>query len=111
VYRKFIRTRTFVNWFKLKKRSAILQIRKNYSEFLKSYDVAPLLKGKSEIEIVDLYLRARTFCDKQSATGKNASGAIFSTEMKKRYQGILDQFLGCLPIDLQQSLHVKRKVR
>lgn len=68
-----------------------------------------MLKGKSEIEIVDLYLRARSFLDK--STSASSGSYLFSAELKKHYRKILDQMLSCLPSDLQESLHIKRKVR
>jgi hypothetical protein len=76
-------------------------IKKQYCEFLNSYNVQPLIKSKSEIEIVDIYLRVRTFQEKHTE--------MLSEEMRTRIIGIMDSMLSHLPEDLQMSLHVRRK--
>ena len=75
-------------------------MRKLYTEFLDSFSVAPLVKGKSEIEIIDTYLQGKTFLEKK--------GSSLTTEIKQRYKNILQSMLTYLPADLQQSLHINK---
>lgn len=102
LYRRFIRTPSFVSWYRSKKKHALVTLRRQYMDWLDAFDVKPLLSHKNEVEVVDIYLRVRSHVDKHAPA--------MQEEMAKRYRDILDEMLGFLPTELQTSLHVRRKV-
>eukprot|EP01122_Echinamoeba_exundans_P002113 TRINITY_DN12075_c0_g1_i1.p1 TRINITY_DN12075_c0_g1~~TRINITY_DN12075_c0_g1_i1.p1 ORF type:complete len:691 (-),score=109.26 TRINITY_DN12075_c0_g1_i1:746-2818(-) len=101
VYRRFIRTPSFVNWYRIKKQQSLTLMKKQYSEFLQNFDPKPLMSNRNEVEVVDIYLRVRNYVDKNSPS--------MPPELAKRYREILDEMLCFLPLELQTSLHVRRK--
>lgn len=101
VYRRFIRTPSFVNWYRIKKQQSLTLMKKQYAEWLENFDPKPLMSNRNEVEVVDIYLRVRNYVDKNSPS--------MPPELAKRYREILDEMLCFLPIELQTSLHVRRK--
>jgi len=59
LYRRFIRTPNFVTWFRGKKKSGEQEIIRNYVNCLDPRKISPLITNKSEVEIIDLWIRGQ----------------------------------------------------
>jgi hypothetical protein len=57
LYRRFIRTQNFVNWFRSKKKSSEQEIVKNYINSMENKKLSGVLSTKSEVEIIDIWMR------------------------------------------------------
>jgi len=68
MYRTFIRTSNFINWFRKKKREAINEINKRYYQILSEYNLEKHLEGRTEVEVVDLYLRVKDIMKQKPVT-------------------------------------------
>ena len=47
--RRFLESPTFLNWYHLKKRKAIVELRRRYTEVVATCDLAEILKDRSEM--------------------------------------------------------------
>ncbi|XP_049852259.1 protein DENND6B-like [Schistocerca gregaria] len=59
-YNKFTHTFTFLRWYYRRVVSAREELKRRYLDLLNSVSVALLFEGKSEVEVIDLYLEAKS---------------------------------------------------
>jgi hypothetical protein len=59
LYRRFLSSVNFHGWFNERKQSALQQLNLIYRKLLLDADIVTLLKGRSNVEVVDLYMRLR----------------------------------------------------
>jgi len=106
LYRRFIRTSSFVSWFRARKKAAEDVIFHRYSKCFDSSpaSVSALLAGKSEIEIVDCLLKVTSFCQQiQDQSSLKAEEHTLVSKMESFVQLVKSQ----LPMDLQNSISLK----
>jgi hypothetical protein len=59
LYKRFLSSVNFHGWFGERKQAALQQLNLIYRKLLLEADIAALAKGRSNVEIVDLYMRLR----------------------------------------------------
>ncbi|PRP81189.1 hypothetical protein PROFUN_02023 [Planoprotostelium fungivorum] len=96
-YRKFIRTENFSTWFRMRRGQARAKLYENYYLEVISSDIHQLMRERSELLSVDIYVRMHNF--KQRIVSR-AQGQKETKEMDK----IMDVIFHCLPEDLKESI-------
>ena len=60
LYKRFIQSENFTVWYNQHRDSAIRLLRDNYRQTIANTDIVPLIHGRKEIEVIDLYMRINT---------------------------------------------------
>lgn len=95
LYKEFIRTHNFLSWYRKLKMNYLNEIKTEYHTYLEHINVTEILKGRSEVEVIDLFLKAKAQLEGDFAFHIETQDII-----KKYVQLILDH----LPKDLQNSV-------
>eukprot|EP01126_Amoeba_proteus_P052035 TRINITY_DN6256_c1_g1_i1.p1 TRINITY_DN6256_c1_g1~~TRINITY_DN6256_c1_g1_i1.p1 ORF type:complete len:394 (+),score=80.55 TRINITY_DN6256_c1_g1_i1:761-1942(+) len=96
LYRKFIRTDNFISWFRMRKREATIDISSHYLSILDPSKVKGLVQDKTELEIVDFYLRVQVH--------HKTVGCTLSEALQSRVEDYKREILLYLPVELQKDL-------
>jgi len=102
LYRRFIRTPNFVSWFRGKKKLGEQEIIRNYINSLDTRKVTPLINNKSEVEIIDLWMRGQ---ERKSALVKKGE---LSPEMVIKFDAYLETLIARLPEEVRQNILLAR---
>eukprot|EP01137_Pigoraptor_chileana_P010454 Opistho-2@60123 len=100
LYRKFIASPNFIVWYRARQSEANDRLRSIYLELLCQADVGTWMRGKAEIEVVDLLLRLR-----EELTNPK-SRRVMTPKMADALGGHIDTIVSNLPEDLRNSLQV-----
>ncbi|KAF9925694.1 Protein dennd6a [Linnemannia zychae] len=85
-YKDFLKCGNFATWLRLRTIAAQNELRKRYLEILSLGDVAKWVKGRNEVEVVDLLVRMR---EELGSSGNK--GDLFSSKPKLRTRPILSR--------------------
>uniref|UniRef100_A0A6B2L0S0 UDENN domain-containing protein n=1 Tax=Arcella intermedia TaxID=1963864 RepID=A0A6B2L0S0_9EUKA len=100
LYRRFIRTPNFVSWFRSKKRVGEQEIIRTYINNMDPKKITPLLQGKSEVDIVDLWIRGN---ERKTALIKKEE---LANDLIAKYDTFLEALLGFLPEDIRKNMRL-----
>jgi hypothetical protein len=108
LYSKFLRSANFKGWLKLKEREAHIKLRQVYLETCLRADILPLLRDKTEIEIIDLYLRlhelVRAVFHEPNPNEMHQFKTESTSEARLQLEAQLAKVVQCLPKDLAASI-------
>jgi len=99
-YRRFIRTRNFSTWFRIRRGQARASLMESYLKEIKLTDFTQLLNQRSELLSIDLYVRMHAF--RQRMSGKTEDETALSVVDKT-----LETIFASLPEDLRKSIEVR----
>jgi hypothetical protein len=80
-YKDFLKCGNFATWLRLRTIAAQNELRRRYLEILSLGDVAGWVKGRSEVEVVDLLVRMR-----EELGSSGTKGDLFNFKPKQRTQ-------------------------
>jgi len=102
LYRRFLRTPNFDSWFKLRNQEANRKLHALQMEALSQSDMVGWLRGKREVEVVDMVLRLR---EKLDAASSGEAPLPISPQTRHHLQTQLQTVLASLPDDLRTVFH------
>merc|ERR1712188_256391 len=100
LYRLFISSQNFHGWFNVKRAMAIEQLRHLYRRALSEIDIDEALGGRSDVEVIDLYMRVKDELE---------LGQFFNEQIKSKLESDLEVITEALPSDLRRSLGRSQK--
>jgi len=95
LYRRFLASPNFWGWFSERSMEAVQQLSQIYDDVIYNANVAEILKGKSNIEAVDIYMQLNE---------KLRSTAQSDIKMRSQLQNHMQVIVDVLPLDLQSSV-------
>ncbi|KAJ3431356.1 hypothetical protein M0812_03035 [Anaeramoeba flamelloides] len=116
LYRKFIQSRTFRSWYRIKKLSVRGILKKLYRSSYFHMDIASKTKDKTDIEKIDLVMRLIDAANKATKSKdidlkKHIIDFIKTVirNISKEYQSILNHKIKSLEIDSKELLLINKK--
>lgn len=97
LYRRFVRSPNFKGWYNAHRTEAVARLRQLYRNAVVDADLPALVKGRKEVEVIDLYMR---ITEELAAVDDSETNA----RLKERLQAHVQAIHSMLPEDLRRSL-------